>query len=217
MPNMTISDVTTRASFEKEILELTKAHSPERALKDAIASFADLPQAFNELRTAINASSALVKDYFGCIKEFNMIYGKTLGLGITARLMSISLPPEGYEEDSVFIKAMNEIGSEKDQRVKMKSAIALAKKIKSCISSRQSKLLKMETRINLAGSTEAEIATCHIRIEQIKRVIDELKHRLDAVSQVYCSAKRNLLEFIDDCDEQFKAQFANKSTGKEDK
>lgn len=212
---MTLNEITETSQFEAELVKEAEKFSTDRVLLDIRQAMTELPDTFKALTNAINQFAAAEKAHIDEYKEFRATFGKTLGLGVSAKLAAFKIKTVGVVEENVsFVATLKKIGASKDQREKMDAAIRLAEEIDAAIESRRSKILKMQERLGLDGSSEAEIAVCRRQIAAMEKIVDELKARKDAVSQVYCAAKKDLLKFIDKCDERFTPEFVNESTGK---
>ena len=214
MANLTIPQTTESAALISEMCKLFEGETPERALKDCSEAFRALPDSFNALRNAINAANTYLKNYIGVYDGFVRTFGKSLGIGVTARIQAVGLTGKDLDDDAQFVEALKGVGQEKSLLVKMRTCIAMNDTLTSLMHGWESKLVKLYQRRDLAGSTEAEIAICERKAFAINEVVARLKQRGDAVSQIYYACKRELESFISASDLAFKPMFANESTGK---
>lgn len=209
MANLTIQQTTESAALIAEMVSLFERETPARALKDCSEAFRAIPDSFNALRSAINAANADLKQYILVYDEFVRTFGRSLGIGVTARIQAVGLTVKELDDDSQFVAAIAGLGKEPNVLVKMRTCISLNDKIASLMRGWESKLDKLSRRRDLSGSTEAEIAICERKEYAIKEVVARLKRRGDAVSQIYYACRRELESFISASDLAFKPMFAN--------
>ena len=214
MANLTFQKTTESAALIAEMCKLFEGETPERALKDCSEAFRALPDSFNALRNAINSANTDLKNYIGVYDEFVRTFGKSLGIGVTARIQAVGITGKSLDDDVQFVEALKCVGQEPSLLVKMRTCISINEKLTILIRGWESKLDKLYERQKLAGSTEAELAICERKAFAIKEAIGLLKQRGDAVSQIYYACKRELESFIAASDLAFKPMFVNESTGK---
>lgn len=211
---MNIDEIIEGSKLDADLVKEIESYSPERAMLESVAALKLFPDSFAALREAINSFASAQKKHIAVYDEFLKTFGDSLGAGVTAKLAACRIKAQDLEDDTTFVRELARIGNEKDPRVKMRSCISASNQIDGLIESRESKIAKMKERTQLDGSSEAEIAICLKRSIVLERAVGDLQKRKDALAQIYCEAKKEIVKFLDKCDEEFKPSFVNESTGK---
>lgn len=190
MANLTIQRVAESAELNREMCDLYREGSSTEALLSASESFKELPDAFNNLRLAVNEASRAMKDHMATYEDFRRTFGKSLSLGLEGVVKATSVPVKGIEDDVTFIRALTEIGKERNLIARMKACAKVEAEIAARVKEWTSKETKLMMRERGDGSSEAEIKVVAKKLLMIRDTLDGLRQRGETVSTMYYEAKR---------------------------
>lgn len=197
-------------NLEDEAHREVVSKAPSTAVLEGIASTQEvikmMANRFNAMRAQLSTFIDLVRNQDSEAMKY-AVMAKSVANGDYGLLLD-----EGYanpktidvEEAGLFTQKMEELSRTKRYETRIRMCIDLNNLISEAIEGWKSKIEKMQEIGALRGSSEAETTLAKRKIVQFNLAIEVLRKRGGQVSNVYFDARKQITNFLDKANAEFK-------------